>query len=196
MVCAAWLLRVLHLSEGHPQVRSGRSWRLTRALCFMRCGKKPSCCERVKNELSWSRAPSDRHVQFQSGRKTSVWLVTGYGWSWALACSPSAGCEVGMAQFLRLFGGGMEAGSQKARSGRCHPPLLYTEGNEGPGQAGNSTWVILVSGTAVPVPESFLESTGLHGRQIQADGDLGFFQPLLGWVTSCSSRSLLFEMGF
>lgn len=90
-------------------------------------GKKNSCCdERVKNELSWSRAPSNRHVQFQSGRKTSVWLVTGYGWSWALACSPSAGCEVGMAQFLRLFGGGMEAGSPEGRVWEVPPtPPLH-----------------------------------------------------------------------
>lgn len=30
--------------------------------------------------LSEELQATDRHVQFQPGRKTSVWLVTGYGW--------------------------------------------------------------------------------------------------------------------
>lgn len=39
--------------------------------------EKNSCVKGLKMS-SWSRAPGNRHAQFQSGRKTSVWLVTGY----------------------------------------------------------------------------------------------------------------------
>lgn len=63
-----------------------------------------------------------------------------------------------MAQFSWLFGGGIEAGGpgRQDLGGATHPS--FTEGNLGPGQAGDLTQVILVSGIAKTRVGSFTSS--------------------------------------
>lgn len=164
------------------------------ALCFMHCWGKNSGCERVTNQLSWSRAPSDRQVQFQSGRKTSVWLVTGYGWSWVWPPVPLQVESWGWPSSCGYLE--VEWGRRPWKAGPgCYPPLLHTEGNKGPGWRGNLTLVILVSGTAkTRVGKSlfqsqcpFCKALACIRMWIQVDVDSGLIQPLLGWVPSCSS---------
>ena len=139
-MCPAWTARDLS-----PWVRSELSnvWPIWACvLCTL--GKKISCCERVKN----LRASSDRHIQFQSGRKTSVLLVTGYGWSWVLASRPSAGWAWAWPSSCSYSEVELRQRLWKAGPGMCYPPHPWRGGKQSLGRAVDLIQAILNSGTA------------------------------------------------
>lgn len=128
----------------------------------MLCGKNPSCCERVKNEhvlarslffslsLDLSVQSPKQQARSVSVRKKDKCLVSNRIWlEQDLGLRSLRRLRAGMAQFLRLFQGGMEAGRPRTQGldGAPHPSSTQKE-TKGPGQARGLTWVILVSGTA------------------------------------------------
>lgn len=98
-----------------------------------------------------------------------------------------------MAQFLLLFGSGMGQEALEGRAWGCYLPLLYTEGNQGPGRAGDLTPVILVAQqrheweSRFQSQCPFCKAVDCIRTWIQVEMDSGLVQPLLGWVPSCSS---------
>lgn len=82
MVCSAWAPQSLSPCEGQPQLSSEQSQPDKLVPCVLYAGgRKNAVGKGLKiGFLSEELQATDRHVQFQPGRKTSVWLVTGYGW--------------------------------------------------------------------------------------------------------------------
>lgn len=82
-----------------------------------------------------------------------------------------------MAQFLRLFGSGMGQEALESRAWGCYPPLLYTEGNQGPGRAGDLTQVILAKTRVGKSPFQsqcpFCKALDCIRMWLQVDEDLG-----------------------
>lgn len=82
-----------------------------------------------------------------------------------------------MAQFLRLFGSGMGQEALKSRAWWGYPPLLYTEGNQGPGPAGDLTQVILAKTRVGKSPFQalclFCKALRCIRMWLQVDEDLG-----------------------
>lgn len=106
---------------------------------------------------SWSRAPGNRHAQFQSGRKTSVWLVTGYAGAGFWLPVPLQ-VESGWPSSLGYLEVELRQAALEGRTWEVLPTPSFTEGNLGPGQAGDLTQVILVSGIAKTRVGSFTSS--------------------------------------